>query len=324
MSWPSRITVAETSTRSPTVRFTGKRPQSSCGRTFSTRMRGSGFRSVRTGIGCYLDAPSREQTITALMLSRSSGVLLHPTSLPGGRLGPEALRFVDWLAAAGQSWWQILPLGPPDEEGSPYRAASAFACWDGLLADPEAAVSAREVDDFVARHPYWAGDWAAFAGDGALAAQVRFEREWGALRAYAADRGVRLIGDLPIYVAGAGADVAGWPQLFEHGEVAGAPPDAYSASGQLWGNPLYYWPAHRETGFRWWRERFRRTFELVDLCRVVHFRGFVSYWAIPARNSTAKRGHWRPGPGAELFHAVERELGDLPVIAEDLGHITPP
>jgi 4-alpha-glucanotransferase len=140
------------------------------------------------------------------MLSRTSGVLLHPTSLPGGRLGQEAFRFVDWLAAAGQSWWQILPLGPPDEHGSPYRAASAFACWDGLLADPEAAVSAEEVDDFVARHPYWAGEWAGFAGDGALAAQVRFEREWTALRAYAADRGLSLIGDLPIYVAPTGAD----------------------------------------------------------------------------------------------------------------------
>ena len=102
------------------------------------------------------------------MLSRSSGVLLHPTSLPGGRLGEDAFRFIDWLSAAGQSWWQILPLGPPDEEGSPYRAASAFACWEGLLADPEAPVSPHEIDDFVSRHPYWAGEWAAFAGDGAL------------------------------------------------------------------------------------------------------------------------------------------------------------
>jgi 4-alpha-glucanotransferase len=153
---------------------------------------------------------------------------------------------------------------------------------------------------------------------------VRFEREWGALRAYAAERGVRLIGDLPIYVSGSGADVAGWPELFERGEVAGAPPDALSASGQLWGNPLYDWPVHRATGFRWWRERFRRTFELVDLCRVDHFRGFVSYWAIPAGHKTAKRGHWRPGPGRELFDAVKKELGSLPLIAEDLGRITPP
>src|SRR5947209_9248813 len=126
----------------------------------------------------------------SMKLTRSSGVLLHPTSLPGGRLGEEAYRFVDWLAAAGQSWWQILPLGPPDETGSPYRAASAFAGWNGLLADPEAGVSVPEIERFVAAHPYWIGSWAAFAGEGALADQVRFHREWTALREYAAGRGV--------------------------------------------------------------------------------------------------------------------------------------
>ena len=257
-------------------------------------------------------------------LPRSAGVLLHPTSLPSGKLDRDAYRFVDWLAAAGQSWWQVLPLGPPDEFGSPYRSPSAFAGSPQLLARPEARVSAGEVEDFVARHPFWVGGWARFAGEDALADQVRFEREWGALRDYAAERGVRLIGDLPIYVADEGADLDSWPELFAHGEVAGAPPDALSASGQRWGNPLYDWPLHRATGFRWWRERFHRTFELVDLCRIDHFRGFVSYWAIPERHSTAKRGRWRSGPGAELFDAVERELGDLPLIAEDLGHITPP
>ncbi|HEY3576934.1 MAG TPA: 4-alpha-glucanotransferase [Gaiellaceae bacterium] len=259
-----------------------------------------------------------------MQLTRSAGVLLHPTSLPSGKLDRDAYRFVDWLAAAGQSWWQVLPLGPPDEFGSPYRSPSAFAASSQLLAEPDARVTAREVEHFVARHPFWTGGWAQFAGEGALADQVRFEREWGALRDYAAERGVRLIGDLPIYVADVGADLEGWPELFAHGEVAGAPPDALSATGQRWGNPLYDWRVHRATGFRWWRERFRRTFELVDLCRIDHFRGFVSYWAIPARHSTAKRGHWRPGPGAELFRAVEHELGDLPLIAEDLGHITPP
>jgi 4-alpha-glucanotransferase len=257
-------------------------------------------------------------------LARSSGILLHPTSLPSGKLDREAYRFVDWLAAAGQSWWQVLPLGPPDELGSPYRSPSAFAASAQLLARPDARVTAAEVEDFVARHPFWTGVWASFAGGEAIADQVRFEREWGALRAYAAERGVRLIGDLPIYVSDAGSDLAGRPELFARGEVAGAPPDALSATGQRWGNPLYDWPVHRATGYRWWRERFRRTFELVDLCRVDHFRGFVSYWAIPARNKTATNGRWRPGPGAELFHAVERELGHLPVIAEDLGHITPP
>jgi 4-alpha-glucanotransferase len=257
-------------------------------------------------------------------LRRSSGILLHPTSLPSGKLDRDAYRFVDWLAAAGQSWWQMLPLGPPDEQGSPYRSPSAFAASPQLLARPEARVTAAEVEDFVARHPYWTGVWAGFAGEDAIADQVRFEREWKALRSYAAGRGVRLIGDLPIYVSDVGADLAASPELFERGEVAGAPPDALNATGQRWGNPLYDWPVHRATGYRWWRERFRRTFELVDLCRIDHFRGYVSYWAIPARNTTAKQGHWRPGPGAELFRAVERELGDLPLIAEDLGHITPP
>ena len=259
-----------------------------------------------------------------MKLPRSAGILLHPTSLPSGKLDRDAYRFVDWLAAAGQSWWQVLPLGPPDEFQSPYRSPSAFAASPQLLARPDARVTTGEVEDFIARHPYWTGGWADFAGADALVDQVRFEREWGALRAYAAERGVRLIGDLPIYVSDAGADLATWPELFTQGEVAGAPPDALSANGQRWGNPLYDWPVHRATGFHWWRERFRRTFELVDVCRIDHFRGFVAYWAIPERNTTAKRGHWRPGPGAELFHAVKRELGDLPVIAEDLGHITPP
>jgi 4-alpha-glucanotransferase len=254
-----------------------------------------------------------------VQLPRSSGILLHPTSLPSGRLDADAYAFVDWLSAAGQSWWQVLPLGPPDEFASPYRARSAFAGSAGLLADPKAPVAESEVEELVARQAYWIGGWARFAGRGALADQVRFEREWKTLRAYARDRGVRLIGDVPIYVADVGADVETWPELFAHGAVAGAPPDALSASGQLWGNPLYDWPAHRAAGYRWWVERFRRTFELVDLARIDHFRGFVSYWAVPERHKTAKRGRWQRGPGRELFDAV----GDLPLIAEDLGVITP-
>jgi 4-alpha-glucanotransferase len=254
---------------------------------------------------------------------RSSGVLLHPTSLPGGRLGDEAYRFVDWLAAAGQSWWQLLPLGPPDEYGSPYRATSAFACWPGLLAEPDAPVCGEELESFVARHPFWIGDWAAFAGDGALADQVRFEREWSALRAYAARRGVSLLGDLPIYVAPASADHEAHPELFERHVVAGVPPDDWSKTGQLWGNPIYDWRTMRHTGYRWWIERFRRTFELVDAARIDHFRGFVAYWEVPARRRTALSGHWRRGPGHELFDAVTRELGHLPLVAENLGVITP-
>ena len=257
-----------------------------------------------------------------VQLPRSCGILLHPTSLPGGRLGEEADRFVEWLAAAGQSWWQVLPLGPPDEHGSPYAARSAFAASPGLLAQPRAQVGADEIESFVARHPYWIGDWARFAGRGAVAGQVRFEREWGALRRHAAARGIRLMGDLPIYVALGGADVRARPELFQRGVVAGVPPDPFSATGQLWGNPLYAWPVHRAERYRWWTERFRRTLELVDVTRVDHFRGFVSYWAVPKGRRTAKGGSWRRGPGIELFRAVQAALGSLPLVAEDLGRIT--
>jgi 4-alpha-glucanotransferase len=253
---------------------------------------------------------------------RSSGILLHPTSLPSGKLDADAYRFVDWLAAAGQSWWSVLPLGPPDEHGSPYAAQSAFAASRGLLAEPKAPVSPRELEEFVARHPYWIADWAAFAAGTAIADQVRFDREWGALRRYAARKGIRIIGDLPIYVAQGGADHRAHPELFQTGVIAGAPPDDFSASGQLWGNPIYDWRAHREGGYRWWTERMRRTFELVDMTRIDHFRGFVSYWAVPAGGKTAKSGRWKPGPGAELFTAVRAALGDQPFIAEDLGVVT--
>src|SRR5579862_2212899 len=163
-----------------------------------------------------------------VVLPRSSGVQLHVTSLPSGRIDDDAYRFVDWLAAAGQSWWQMLPLGPPDEFGSPYRTRSAFAGSAALLARPTARVTGAEIEAFVARHAYWIGGWARFAGPDAIADQVRFEREWGALRAYAHERGVRLIGDVPIYVGDDGADVETWPELFARGEVAGAPPDALS------------------------------------------------------------------------------------------------
>ena len=258
-----------------------------------------------------------------VVLERSSGILLHPTSLPGGRLGPEAYAFVDWLAAAGQSWWQMLPLGPPDEYGSPYTASSAFAAWNGLLADPDAAVSEAELADFRERHAFWIGDWERFAGSDAAVDQVRFEREWRALREYARGCGVGLIGDVPIYVAPDGADYELHPELFRRGVVAGAPPDALSRTGQLWRNPLYDWPALNRRGYRWWIERFRRTFELVDLARVDHFRGFVAYWAVPRGQRTALHGHWCRGPGEALFRATRDALGDLPLIVEDLGIITP-
>jgi 4-alpha-glucanotransferase len=254
---------------------------------------------------------------------RSSGVQLHVTSLPGGRLGAAAYAFVDWLAAAGQSWWQVLPLGPPDRYGSPYKSRSAFAAWPGLLAEPGAAVSRADRDDFAERNAYWLSDWERFGGRGAIDDQVRFEREWSALRRYASERGVRLIGDVAIYVAPGSADHRAHPELFQEGLVAGAPPDAYSRSGQLWGNPLYDWPALRRRGYRWWADRLRRTLDLFDLVRLDHFRGFVAYWAVPAGDRTAAGGTWKRGPGIALFRAVAREIGAVPLVAEDLGVITP-
>ncbi len=258
-----------------------------------------------------------------MTLGRASGILLHPTSLPNGVLDTHAYRFVDWLAAAGQRWWQVLPLGPVEgETGSPYMSPSAFAGSPTLLAEPRARVSKDERDAFRTRNAYWIDDWVAHGGS--FDDQVRFDREWTALRAYAAARGVRIFGDMPIYVAADSADHAAHRRLFHDSVAAGVPPDLFTRTGQLWGNRIYDWTAMRAEGYRWWIERFRRTFALVDLTRLDHFRGFVAYWAVPARNKTAAHGTWRRGPGASLFEAVEAELGPLPVVAENLGVITPP
>ena len=186
----------------------------------------------------------------------------------------------------------------------------------GLRERDEAALAeARErFSDAIDRRAFW---------------QFLFDRQWAALRAHAAARGVRVIGDIPIFVAYDSADVWAHPELFELDArerptvVSGVPPDYFSETGQRWGNPLYRWDALEERGYDWWVERFRRTFEWVDVVRIDHFRGFESYWAIPAREETAIRGEWRKGPGADFFRAVESRLGSLPVIAEDLGLITP-
>jgi len=260
------------------------------------------------------------EAFAAVKLPHASGVQLHPTSLPSGRLGPDAYAFVDWLQAAGQRVWQVLPLGPPDRVGSPYKASSAFAAWSGLLEDPGAPVSDAEIAAFRAAEAYWIGSWEAAGGD--VADQVRFAREWAALRAYANERGVLLMGDVPIYVAPGSADEAAWPALFRDDAVAGVPPDAYAETGQLWGNPLYDWAAMREDGYRWWIERLRRTFGLFDLARIDHFRAFVAYWAVPRDAETALEGAWEDGPGKGVFEAAAAELGELPVVAEDLGDIT--
>src|SRR4051812_40573111 len=254
---------------------------------------------------------------------RASGVLLPVPSLPGGTLGDEARRFVDWLADAGQRWWQILPFGPPDRFGSPYSSASAFAGSSTWIHDRGSTVDADDIEAFVATHPFWSGQWAAFAGPGALADQVRFDREWRRLRTHAAERDVRILGDMAFAVGAQSTDHLGFPELFKAGVVGGVPPDDWSASGQRWGTPVYDWAAMRATGYRWWIERFRRTIELVDAVRIDHFRGFVAAYEIPERNRTARAGRWVRGPGRAVFDAVRNALGDIAVVAENLGLITP-
>ena len=273
-------------------------------------------RAPREGVADYL---RRE-----VKLPRSAGVQLHPTSLPGGRLGRRRLRLHRLAFRGGPVVVADAAAGPPDRYGSPYKALSAFAASPALLAEPRAPVSASERIDFRDRQAFWIEDWLTFRG-GDLDDQVRFEREWHALRSYAADRGVRLIGDVPIYVAPRSADHLAHPELFRDGLQAGCPPDAFTADGQLWGNPIYDWPALQRRGYRWWSERMRRTLELFDLVRIDHFRGFVAYWGVPAGARIARGGRWLRGPGRAPFDAMRSALArDLPVIAEDLGVITPP
>jgi 4-alpha-glucanotransferase len=159
--------------------------------------------------------------------------------------------------------------------------------------------------------------------------QFAFFRQWQALREYAHQKQIQVIGDVPIFVAYDSADVWAHPELFfldTEGKptvVAGVPPDYFSLTGQLWGNPLYRWEVHRQTNYAWWVDRFQSALKLVDILRIDHFRGFAAYWEIPAGNSTAEIGRWVPGPGADFFGALQSSLGDLPIIAEDLGVITP-
>lgn len=313
--------------------------------------------------------------ITGTLPERASGVLLHPSSLPGaglaGQLGADARRFVDWLASAGFRYWQVLPIGPVDAHGSPYQSASAFAGNARLLAPergPQAAYNDGDspaFDAFCAQQAHWLDDYVLFRtldihhpGIGwtrwpeplrsrdrdALEqarrrwhrtyravqwVQYRFHHQWQALRQYAAERDVQLIGDLPLLVAHDSADVWSHPQYFQLDDrgqplvVAGVPPDYFSATGQLWGNPLYRWPELEADGHRWWRQRLSRLLELFDLVRLDHFRGLEACWEIPAGAASAAEGHWAPVPGAALLDALAADHAPLPIIAEDLGVITP-
>ena len=349
-------------------------------------------------------------TVHPMFADRCAGILLHPTSLPGpygiGDLGPAAYAFVDWLAAAGQSLWQILPLTPVDETGSPYQSSSAFAgnpllispealLAEGLLPDctPPAGLCAEKVEygkiaawkmallrtayEQFRRRPFpetyckfcdeaggWLDEYALFmalkehhAGaawtewePGAaqrepemlrrarveLAAEIEFHRfvqyvffeQWQSLHRHAATKGIRIVGDLPIFVAHDSADVWAFPHLFaldKHGRPrtrAGVPPDYFSRTGQLWGNPHYDWERHRADDYAWWVQRLRWLFRLVDVVRIDHFRGFEAFWEIPPRVKTAVHGQWVKGPGRHFFDALVRQLGESPIVAEDLGVIT--
>ena len=255
-------------------------------------------------------------------ISRTAGILLHPSSLPGATFGASARQFVDWLARAGTTWWQILPLAPPDGFRSPYASPSAFAIDPALIDDPEAPVSDSEARAFRDRNAVWIDSHMARFGGSSLGEQVRAEREWSALRAYAARRGVRVLGDLPIYVADGGVEHTARPELFLDGLVGGVPPDLFTDDGQRWGNPVYDWDAHAREGYTWWIARLRRAAALADRVRLDHFRGFAAFWAVPRDAPTARDGHRRQGPGRGLFDAAGRALGGLPFIAEDLGIIT--
>ena len=354
---------------------------------------------------------------------RESGILMPVSSLPGpygiGCFGKAAYQFVDFLAAAGQHIWQILPLSPTGYGDSPYQSCSAFAgnpyfidledlAAQGLLTKAQLAAedwgkepctvdygalyTARyrvlraayaawrgkcaglygcehyypdEFYAFTLSNEDWLEDYALYMAlktahrmtgwtqwpqplrlrqPDALAAfraenqeevdfwkflQFQFSTQWQKLKAYANGKGVQILGDIPIYVSADSVDAWTGGPLFEldaeggFARVAGCPPDYFSAEGQLWGNPLYNWAFHQETGYAWWVRRVRHALGIYDLLRIDHFRGFDTYWAIPADSTTARTGRWEQGPGMELFRALEGALGKLPIIAEDLGELFP-
>ena len=342
---------------------------------------------------------------------RKSGILMHISSLPSpygiGTMGKCAYEFVDFLEAAGQAFWQILPLSPTGYGDSPYQSFSTFAgnpylidldslVEEGLLTREELestswGESETRVDygclynnrskllkiafnrftadgaflGFVEENVWWLEDFGLFMAlkekfrgqpwqkwsvslmmrlpeimasyRKELAAEIRFQyfqqylffRQWKALRSYANEKGIRIIGDVPIYVPLDSADVWANPQLFQLDSacrpklVAGCPPDSFTAEGQLWGNPLYDWDRMRETGYGWWIRRLRAAAKMYDVVRLDHFRGFESYWAVPAGDKTAANGSWKQGPGADFIGAVKEALPELSFIAEDLGYLTP-
>ena len=301
-----------------------------------------------------------------LLDRRRAGVLLHLSCLGPGALGAPARQFVDWLADAGFTVWQILPVGPAGADGSPYWVSSDHA-GDPALLDPweRPAPEGPEWEVFRREQAHWLEDYALFAalqrehaGAGwtgwpaplrdrepaalreararqaaaihaVQAEQFAFHIQWQRLRAHAHARGVGLFGDLPIYVAPEGADTWACRAQFRLDpagapvEVAGVPPDYFAADGQRWGNPLYDWERMRADGFRHWRARVATQLARFDLLRLDHFRGLAAHWAVPAGAATAREGRWIETPGAELLEALRADHPVLPLVAEDLGLITP-
>ena len=346
------------------------------------------------------------------MTKRASGILLPISSLPSkygiGCFSKNAYDFVDWLKDAGQTFWQILPVGPTSYGDSPYQSFSTFAgnpyfidlealVAEGVLTKEECdcmdfgdnetdidyaalyenryilLTMAYERSDisknpdyqaFLAENKWWLDDYALFMAlknffsgkcwnewpedirlrhgyaldyyrrelyfdiEFQMYMQFKFFQQYKKLKAYANEKGIKIIGDIPIYVAMDSADTWANPQLFQLDKnniptaVAGCPPDGFSADGQLWGNPLYRWDYHGQTGYQWWVTRMWYAFQLFDVTRIDHFRGFDEYYSIPYGDTTARNGHWEKGPGIALFRAIEANLGWHEVIAEDLGYVT--
>lgn len=294
---------------------------------------------------------------------RSAGVLLHATSLPSGRLEDDGARFAALLDAAGVTVWQMLPVGAPDPHGSPYGPDSAFA-GNAALFDAGAPATPAELARFEEDNADWLPDYALFRAleqrDGgewhswppplrdrepaALAAarrelaneiaaivqsQCRFARRWQAFKRQVNDRGLKLFGDVPLFVTHHSADVWAHRELFEIGAdgqplaFMGVPPDAFAAEGQWWGYPPYRWDAMAAQGFRWWKRRFAVQAARFDLVRIDHFRGLCAFWRIPREAATARGGAWVRGPGRASLDALAPVLGGARLVAEDLGEITP-
>ena len=274
-----------------------------------------------------------------MVMERASGVLLPIFSLPSkygiGCFSKEAYQFIDRLKAAGQSYWQILPLGPTGYGDSPYQSFSTFAgnpyfidletlTGEGLLTAQECEYGCEGIrEDKI--------DYEKIYKTRFQILEKAFSRfgENDEYRAFVSENGIEIIGDIPIYVAFDSADTWSAPEMFRFNDalepidVAGCPPDGFSQTGQLWGNPLYDWEYHKKTGYDWWIRRIEHCFRLYDVVRIDHFRGFDEYYAVPYGEKTAVHGKWMPGPGIELFRTLEEKIGRKRIIAEDLGFLTP-